>query len=39
MPQIVLLKKIIAKMKLVQIKKISIKKAARTIAVNRYQQA
>jgi hypothetical protein len=38
MPQIVLLRKIIVKIKLVQIKKISSNKAARTIAANRSVQ-
>jgi hypothetical protein len=36
MPQLLLLRKIIVKMKMVQIKKHSDEKAARTIAANRW---
>jgi len=38
MPKLVILRKIDAKMKFVQIKKNSSSKAARTIAANRYAQ-
>jgi hypothetical protein len=39
MPQVVLLRKLIAKMKMVQIKKVESKNAARTIASKRYATA